>query len=168
MLQSMVSQTVCGPEMREVLLEVERLRAENQQLSKDYARKAEVQCMKVKSESEVAQSCPTLSNPMDCSLPGSSLHGILQARILECVAMPSSRGSSPRIPGAESQECGRAERRGRAPGHQPQGDGAALLCPAEGLPGTEPLRPLRGLQESRVASPLSLNCVLTRRLGGKV
>ena len=35
-----------------------------------------LQCMKVKSESEVAQSCPTLSNPMDCSLPGSSIHGI--------------------------------------------------------------------------------------------
>ena len=39
--------------------------------------------MKVKSESEVAQSCLTLSNPMDCSLPGSSVHGILQARVLE-------------------------------------------------------------------------------------
>ena len=39
--------------------------------------------MKVKSESELAQSCPTLSNPMDCSLPGSSIHGIFQARVLE-------------------------------------------------------------------------------------
>ena len=39
--------------------------------------------MNVKSESEVAQSCPTLSDPMDCSLPGSSAHGILQARVLE-------------------------------------------------------------------------------------
>ena len=39
--------------------------------------------MKVKSESEVAQSCLTLSNPMDCSLPGSSFHGIFQARVLE-------------------------------------------------------------------------------------
>ena len=39
--------------------------------------------MKVKSESEVAQSCPTLSNPMDCSLTGSSVHGIFQARVLE-------------------------------------------------------------------------------------
>ena len=38
--------------------------------------------MKVKGESEVAQSCPTLSNPMDCSLPGSSVHGIFQARVL--------------------------------------------------------------------------------------
>ena len=42
-----------------------------------------LQCMKVKSESEVAQSCPTLSDPMDCSLPGSSIQGILQARVLE-------------------------------------------------------------------------------------
>ena len=39
--------------------------------------------MKVRSESEVAQSCPTLSDPMDCSLPGSSVHGIFQARVLE-------------------------------------------------------------------------------------
>ena len=37
----------------------------------------------MKSESEVAQSCPTLSDPMDCSLPGSSVHGIFQARVLE-------------------------------------------------------------------------------------
>ena len=39
--------------------------------------------MKVRSESEVAQSCPTLSDPMDCSPPGSSVHGIFQARVLE-------------------------------------------------------------------------------------
>ena len=42
-----------------------------------------LQSMKVKSESEVAQSCPTLSDPMDCSLRGSSVHGIFQARVLE-------------------------------------------------------------------------------------
>ena len=42
-----------------------------------------LQRMKVKSEREVAQSCPTLSDPMDCSLPGSSTHGIFQARVLE-------------------------------------------------------------------------------------
>ena len=46
------------------------------------------------SESEVAQSCPTLCNPMDCSLPGSSVHGIFQARVLEWVAISFSRGSS--------------------------------------------------------------------------
>ena len=42
-----------------------------------------LQCMKMKSESEVAQSCPTLNDPLDCSPPGSSVHGIFQARVLE-------------------------------------------------------------------------------------
>ena len=42
-----------------------------------------LQCMKVKSESEVAQSCPTPSDPMDCNLPGPSVHGVFQARVLE-------------------------------------------------------------------------------------
>ena len=46
--------------------------------------------MKVKSESEVVQSCPTLSDPMDCSLPGSSVHGIFQARVLEWGAIAFS------------------------------------------------------------------------------
>ena len=46
--------------------------------------------MKVKSESEVAQSCPTLSDPMDCSLPGSSVHGIFQARVPEWGAIAFS------------------------------------------------------------------------------
>ena len=46
------------------------------------------------SESEVVQSCPTLCDPVDCSLPGSSLHGFLQAKILEWVAISFSRGSS--------------------------------------------------------------------------
>ena len=49
-----------------------------------------LQCMKVKSESEVAQSCPTLSDLMDCSLPGSSVHGIFQARALEWGAIAFS------------------------------------------------------------------------------
>ena len=49
-----------------------------------------LQCVKVKSESEVAQSCPTLSDPMDCSLPGSSIHGIFQARVLEWGAIAFS------------------------------------------------------------------------------
>ena len=48
------------------------------------------QCMKVKSKSEVAQSCPTLSDPMDCSLPGSSIHRIFQARVLEWGAIAFS------------------------------------------------------------------------------
>ena len=46
--------------------------------------------MKAKSESEVAQSCPTLSDPMECSLPGSSIHGIFQARVLEWGAIAFS------------------------------------------------------------------------------
>ena len=46
--------------------------------------------MKVKNESEVAQSSPTLSDPMDCSLPGSSVHGIFQARVLEWGAIAFS------------------------------------------------------------------------------
>ena len=49
-----------------------------------------LQCMKMKSETEVAQSCPTLSDPMDCSLPGSSIHGIFQARVLEWGAIAFS------------------------------------------------------------------------------
>ena len=49
-----------------------------------------LQCMKVKSESEVSQSCPTLSDPMDCSLPGSSVHEISQARVLEWGAIAFS------------------------------------------------------------------------------
>ena len=49
-----------------------------------------LQCMKVKSESEVTQSCLTLSNPMDCSLPGSSIHGIFRARVLEWGAIAFS------------------------------------------------------------------------------
>ena len=50
-----------------------------------------LQCMKVKSESEVAQSCLTPSDPTDCSLPGSSAHGIFQARVLEWVAIAFSK-----------------------------------------------------------------------------
>ena len=47
--------------------------------------------MKVESESEVAQSCPTLGDPMDCSLPGSSIHGIFQATVLEWGAIAFSK-----------------------------------------------------------------------------
>ena len=49
-----------------------------------------LQCIKVKSESEVAQSCPTLSDPMGCSLPGSSIHGVFQARVLKWVGIAFS------------------------------------------------------------------------------
>ena len=53
-----------------------------------------LQCMKVKSESEVAQSCPTLSNPMDYSPPGPSVHGIFQAKVLEWGAIAFSSVSA--------------------------------------------------------------------------
>ena len=52
-----------------------------------------LQCLKVKSESEVAQSCPTLCDPMDCRIPGSSVHGIFQARVLEWGAIAFSSDS---------------------------------------------------------------------------
>ena len=60
--------------------------------------------MKVKSESEVAQSCQTLSNPMDCSLPGFSVHGIFQARVLEWGAIALSRYADDTTLMAESEE----------------------------------------------------------------
>ena len=53
-----------------------------------------LQCVKVKSESEVSQSCPTLRDPMDCSLLGSSVHGIFQARVLEWGAIAFSNAGS--------------------------------------------------------------------------
>ena len=56
-----------------------------------------LQCMKVKSEREVAQLCLTSSNPMDCSLPGSSIHGIFQARVLEWGAIAFS-ATAPYLP----------------------------------------------------------------------
>ena len=64
--------------------------------------------LKVKSESVVTQSCPTLCDPVDCSLPGSSIHGIFQARILEWVAISFSKGSSrPRDQTRASRIAGR-------------------------------------------------------------
>ena len=60
--------------------------------------------MKVKSESEVAQSCPTPSNPMDCSAAGSSVHGIFQARVLEWGAIAFSH------PGDHQREKTKVER----------------------------------------------------------
>ena len=53
-----------------------------------------LQCMKVESESEVAQSCLTLSDPMDCSLPGSSIHGIFQPTVLEWGAIAFSQNEN--------------------------------------------------------------------------
>ena len=74
-----------------------------------------LQRMEVKSESEVAQSCPTVHDPMDSSLPGSSIHGIFQARVLEWVAL-----SSPKNYLTASQIC---------QGHQNQGKSEKLSQP---------------------------------------
>ena len=64
-----------------------------------------LQCMKVKRESEVAQSCPTLRDPMDCSLPGSPIHGIFQARVLEwgAIAFSLLPSSVYEVPWAETK-----------------------------------------------------------------
>ena len=64
-----------------------------------------LQCMKVKSESEVARSCPTLSDPIDCSLPGSSVHGIFQARVLEWGAIAFSTQSPAAAAAKSLQSC---------------------------------------------------------------
>ena len=67
-----------------------------------------LQCMKVKSESEVAQSCLPLSDPMDCSPPGSSIHGIFQARVLEWGAIAfSAGGTSGKEPTCQCRRCKR-------------------------------------------------------------
>ena len=65
-----------------------------------------LQCMKVKSESKVAQSCPTLSDPMECSLPGSSTHGIFQARGLEwsAIAFSNREMRNPQLSGIQENE----------------------------------------------------------------
>ena len=67
-----------------------------------------LQYMQVKSQSKVVQSCPTLSDPMDCSLPGSSIHGIFQARVLEWGAVAFSAqvsNSHPKKYAAQVQVC---------------------------------------------------------------
>ena len=89
------------------------------------------------SESEVAQSCLTLCDPMDCSPPGSSVHGILQARILEWGAISFSRGSSqPRDQTRVSHIAGRrfilwATREGLWPGNG--GGDKNMACPQDAV-----------------------------------
>ena len=83
---------------RELVMDREAWRAVIYGVTKSQTRLsdwAELNWSSSESESEFAQSCLTLCNPMDCSLPGSSLHGIFQARVLEWVAISFSRGSSP-------------------------------------------------------------------------
>ena len=86
---------VVQPKKQERSEKRENVRAAKQKLTKTnnskYGRTEESESER---ESEVAQSCPTLCDPVDCSPTGSSVHGILQARILEWVAISFSRGSS--------------------------------------------------------------------------
>ena len=83
-----------------------------------------LQCMKVKSESEVAQSCPTQSNPMDCSLPGSSIHGIFQARVLEWGAIAfSETRTQPNTKGLSKEE---------EPGWRKRRNSRRMGCPRNG------------------------------------
>ena len=74
-----------------------------------------LRCMKVKSESEVAQSCPTLSDPMDCSLPGSSVHWIFQVRVLEwgAIAFSVLRATTSVFFKRDQEGCKEKERRDR-------------------------------------------------------
>ena len=94
-----------------------------------------LQCMKVKSEREVAQSCPILSDPMNHSLPGSSVHGIFQARELEWVPLPSL---GTELPQAKKKTCVYAPRvtSGVSNSLQPYRLWPArLLCQRVGSPG---------------------------------
>ena len=94
-----------------------------------------LQCMKVKSESEVAQSCPTLSDPKDCSPPGSSVHGIFQARVLEWGGVPlPSPGDLP-DPGIEPRSPAlQADALPSEPPGKPQGRPREALGPRKYLP----------------------------------
>ena len=108
-----------------------------------------LQCKKVKSESEAAQSCPTLSDPMDCSPPGSSVHGIFKARVLEWGAIALSAWSSQKKEKAtawESSALGEPPRlsdRSVAAGGDRRRDGT-LASPFSHLPvSSEPLSLLK-------------------------
>ena len=80
----------------------------------------------------VAHSCPTLCDPMDCSPPGSSVYGILQARILEWVAVPSSRGSSQPRDWTQSPTL-QADSLSSEPPGKPKNTGTGSLCLLQGI-----------------------------------
>ena len=85
--------------------------------------------MKVKSESEVTQPCPTLSELMDCSLPGSAAHGIFQARVLEWGAIAYSRIGHAAVAAKSLQSC-------------------PTLC--DPIDGSQPGSPIPGILQARV------------------
>ena len=90
--------------------------------------------MKVKSESEVAQSCPTLSNPMDCSLPGSSVHGIFQARVLEWGAIDPQEGCKLKTQGVDMEAPQFTADRATLSPSCPVSPGKHKCWPAQGAP----------------------------------
>ena len=95
-----------------------------------------LQCMKVKSEREVAQLCPTLHDPMDCSPLGSSVHGIFQARVLEwgAIAFSVTSGSVVKNSSVNSGDSGLIPGLERSPG---EGNGNPLQYSYLGNPWTE-------------------------------
>ena len=104
-----------------------------------------LQCMKVKSESEVTQSCLTLRDPMDCSLPGSSIHGIFQARVLEWGAIEPQEGCKLKTQGVDME----------APHPQPTG---LHLVPTLQLA-------LGGISAGQLKDPLTSAWRVSRRCG---
>ena len=112
-----------------------------------------LQCMKVKSEREVTQSCPTLRDAMDCNLPGSSIHGIFQARVLEWVAriskirMVSQRCSKPDGNSIIIPPTGNLKQR-RFPCCQSKGAGNCLLRDGAALTLTTTALPILGTLSS--------------------
>ena len=111
-----------------------------------------LQCMKVKSESEVAQSCLTLSDPMACSLPGSSIHGIFQARGLEWVPLPSLLESNRPRKRSESLSCSVVSDSLQGHGLQP----ARLPCPGKNT-GVRSHYLLQGISQPRDQTQVSCN-----------
>ena len=89
-----------------------------------------LQCMKMKSESEVAQSCPTLSDPMDCSPLDSSIHGIFQARVLEWGAIAFSKPIYHEISASSWVHITAENRSAIDPGYSANSPAARAPCPS--------------------------------------
>ena len=119
-----------------------------------------LQCMKLKSQSEVAQPCPTLSDPMDCSVPDSSVYGIFQARVLEWVAIHCllRRATGERC-GSPAQPLVGAEW-APPPSKQLSVSDSSWFPNCQGATGSDPAQPLVGEQWD--SSPF---CIKGTRIG---
>ena len=109
-----------------------------------------LQCMKVRSESEVTQPCPTLSDPMDCSPPGSSVHGTFQARALECGATASPDGQGGLLGGGGVERSHSGPYGGSHAEAEAEACGRKLLC-AQGA--SAPAGPKKAADRPRTALP---------------